>query len=802
GHVMKVGYSPFSWGQISQLPQIYAGFDIPVIMFYRGINSLDSPKAEFIWEGADGTHALCSRFSTMPRYNFYFYIYRPVVHNEQPADIKSHWQRGGKPFHFANPAFIDEDYSLTKTPDHYYIENLKPAVERIIKDQLNDFTTRHIFWAEGHDTSGPNPITTKIIRDINQFIKDGVAIHSNLEDYAEALQKECQRNDLSLVTGERRSAQYDHRSGNLYGYTTSARMYLKQMNFESEKWLQYYAEPLNSIAGILGLDVSDKSLDLAWELLLQNSAHDSIGGCSLDEVHEDMVARNKQCNEISRSIIERACQYICREINLEHQLNLIVLNPLIFKRNEIIEAFIDIPKEVDLGHISISDSGQNLQLQVLNRSNKEPILESLTNRPLYYSMIRYHVLIDVNDIPACGFKTLHVHPVPQKSGSKQPINKTAQNSVLENEYLHISINSNGTLDITDKNTGKEFKNLGYFLDEGEAGHAWVHTSIGPTITTEDSRSSIRIIEDNALRKIVRVSNTIQIPKNLTERRKKRPQTCPLSFTVDVVLNQHSHYVQLRIDIENNSESHRLRIMFPMGIDAKYSYGEGQFDVVRRRIDRPNTSDWIEQPMYDYPMHHFVDLNNGKYGMALLVEGLKEYEVLNDNKQTLALTLLRSFEYRIPVASLQDFSHQKGSQCLGRHQYHIALCPHKKDWNDGSVFSQAFKFNYMPLSVQMGSGPGRLPSELSFLKLDSDQLVFSSFKVSEDHSGFILRIYNPTNIPAIGNIISHFEISDCMLTDLAENYVCKAPIINTNLIQLKIGPKKIVTIYLKFNNPPL
>lgn len=72
----------------SQLPQIYKNFGVDVIMFYRGVNSIDSPNAEFVWEGADGTKSLTSRFSTMPRYNFYFYIYRPVIDNEGFADVE------------------------------------------------------------------------------------------------------------------------------------------------------------------------------------------------------------------------------------------------------------------------------------------------------------------------------------------------------------------------------------------------------------------------------------------------------------------------------------------------------------------------------------------------------------------------------------------------------------------------------------------------------------------------------------------------------------------------------------------
>jgi len=38
GGVMKVGYSPFSYGQASQMPQIYQGFGIDTILFYHGIS--------------------------------------------------------------------------------------------------------------------------------------------------------------------------------------------------------------------------------------------------------------------------------------------------------------------------------------------------------------------------------------------------------------------------------------------------------------------------------------------------------------------------------------------------------------------------------------------------------------------------------------------------------------------------------------------------------------------------------------------------------------------------------------------
>ena len=231
GRVSKIGYSPFSWGQISQLPQIYNEFKIELIMFYRGINSLDSKKAEFIWEGADGTRLISSRFSTMPRYNFYFYIYRKVMFDQDFADVEHKWSNGDLLFHPADKELCEEDYSIAKNKNEYHSINIKNSVERIIKDQVNDFTTPHVIWMEGHDSSGPNITTVKLIEDIKRKFPNLNVVHSTLEDYAAAIKKTADEKKLKLVKGERRSAQFDRRSGNLYGYTTSARMYLKQKNF-------------------------------------------------------------------------------------------------------------------------------------------------------------------------------------------------------------------------------------------------------------------------------------------------------------------------------------------------------------------------------------------------------------------------------------------------------------------------------------------------------------------------------------------------------------------------------------------
>jgi len=737
GKVSKIGYSPFSWGQISQLPQIYSEFGIDVIMFYRGINSLDSPKAEFLWKGADGSIALASRFSTMPRYNFYFYIYRPVIHNEQIADVEYKWSWGGVTFHFADKDLKDEDFYIIKPNDGYYKENIIPSVNAIIEKQANDFTTPHVIWMEGHDSSGPNTKTTRIIADIKELMPEIDVRHSTLEEYAKLLKESADYNSLKIVEGERRSSQYDHRSGNLYGYTTSARMYLKQKNFDAERWAQFYAEPFNVLSGIFGRDINDKYLDIAWRLIVENSAHDSIGGCSLDEIHEDMMNRYKRAIEISKGVYERALKYLVLNIDSksypDKSIHLAVVNPTNYERTEVCEIYIDVSTELDQDSIELIDeNGEKAQVEIINKEYKEPILEQMIDRPMYFKMNRYKILALIEKAKSFGLKTYYVKQIVEqnkKNAEKKLVKKIKNNFVLENDYLKVKINQNGTFDVYHKETKANYKNIGYFYDEGDAGHAWVFKKEEPVFDTLNSKPTIEILTNNSLKAEILIKNVLKIPKNIKERssKSKKKDLSNIEIVLIARLTKTSKYLEFEVDINNTAEDHRLRMMFPTNLKAEYSYGEGQFDVVKRGIKRIDSKDWVEQPMYDYPMHHFVDLSDGKKGAAILVDGLKEYEAIDHQQRTLAITMFRAFKYVIVPSSVQDFSHKKGSQCLGWNKYRLAFYPHKGDYQEGNVYEEALKFNLPLRFVQIGKTEGTLPRNFSFFEIEPKEIIFSCFK---------------------------------------------------------------------------
>src|SRR5262249_17465468 len=71
-----------------------------------------------------------------------------------------------------------------------------------------------------------------------------------------------------------------------------------------------WAEPWAALGATLGLADERPALRAAWRALLENQAHDSIGGCSQDRVHDQMVARYDAADELARETPTRTLERI------------------------------------------------------------------------------------------------------------------------------------------------------------------------------------------------------------------------------------------------------------------------------------------------------------------------------------------------------------------------------------------------------------------------------------------------------------------------------------------------------------
>ncbi len=757
GKVSKTGYAPFGWGQISQMPQIYAGFGIDMTSFYRGVNADMAPKAEFLWEGADGTRMLASRLGMRPRYNVWYIVQRPVYWGQTDENNRvMSWKRGNGPFRFVDASRCEQDYQYTHPVFAYAAEEVPARARQAVAEQDADWSTPHRFWSAGHDSSCPDIREPRMIEDCERALGGKARVfHSTVAAWEDGVKASVRRDDLAVLKGEMREPSTRKGMSGLLGWITSSRADIKQDNFRTECELTRHAEPLAVFASLLGAPYPRRFVDAAYNFLLQNHGHDSIAGCGRDIVSEDVRYRSRQAREIAGCVMERAGMDIAGDIDLSgwsaEDMAIVAFNPAPFARTEVVELVVEIPAEWSgSGFDLLDDRGERAAIQLCATTRPcNSVVQSPNDVANTFPSTRYRVRAELRDVPGMGYRAFRA--VPAKAiGPAGPKGMATSPRSMENEHLKVAINANGTLDVTDKRDGSACAGLGYFRDTGETGNPWEHTppESDSLFTTLGERAAVTLLRDGPLETafLVRIDWALPAGRAADEKtRADQLRAYPIRTTV--TLRRGQPWVEIVTEIDNTVEDHYLQVSFPTGLAAPAVMAQGQFDVVRRPVPRCVFPDAVEAPMTEQPMNSFIDASLGDRGFALLNEGLKAYEAHDDPERTLSLTLLRSYPLRICVTSdMLDYSRlDKGSQLPGRHVFRYAVMPHAGDWEEGGVWSAAERFTLALSAVQIGpTRYGKNPLSRSFLEFSRDGLAVSAVKQSESGRGWVVRVFNPSD----------------------------------------------------------
>ena len=99
-------------------------------------------------------------------------------------------------------------------------------------------------------------------------------------------------------------------------------MPLKLRNRAVETLLTAWAEPWAAFGRVFGLpDESTRARRGVAHAALQNQAHDSIGGCSVDPVHERMAARYDDAEGLGRATVHRVLERLAgRDPRTQHAM--------------------------------------------------------------------------------------------------------------------------------------------------------------------------------------------------------------------------------------------------------------------------------------------------------------------------------------------------------------------------------------------------------------------------------------------------------------------------------------------------
>ena len=391
---------------------------------------------------------------------------------------------------------------------------------------------------------------------------------------------------------------------------------------------------------------------------------------------------------------------------------------------------------------------------------------------------------------------------------------------MENQYLRVRMNENGSIDVWDKVNKSEYRGLSITADGADAGDEYNYSfpENDIIITNENIKAEIEVVEKSFLKAVVKISQILKLPESLTDDRKNRSKKLrDFPIISWISLEAKSPIINFRTVVKNTVKDHRLRVLFPTGIDTKYSFAGTQFDFTKHEIT-PKTFDDSDipedvkriiigaresEPITTFPQYYFVDINDRKRGITVLNKGLPEYEILPDNS-TIALTLFRAVGWlargdlltRIGDAGPIIFT--PDAQCLRQMTFEYALYFHQGDCCQGRVYQLAEEFNVNLKIIKTGQYKGRLKDTNGFLSLKSknDTLQVTAIKRAQDDEEVILRLFNPSAREVEGEVFVNYNLDKIYYVNLKEEVIEEIRDREKNKFRLKVKPKDIVTLKLE------
>jgi len=776
GPVMKVGYIPDPFGQIAHMPAILRGFGIEYATMWRGADdSLNT--TEFFWRAPDGSEVL-------------------TVHKPRGYGVAATLP--------ANPRALIGRIKAIR-------EDLEPLA-----------TTPYLLVMNGSDHLPPQPELSSMLRTANEQLGDAFALHSSLPELFERIRAHIGERTAEWPRheGEFRSGQRAH----LLPGVLSARMWIKQQNQACEDLLAHWAEPYSVWASILKREVgpewreplppttahmpfptSEESItaliDRAWRHLLENQPHDSICGCSVDPVHEEMRQRYEWVLEIGEELVRQALRTI-GALGPDDPLGTItVFNPTPQPATGLVSTLVpwnDARPVVgviapDGASIPVTKAGETQNFQIPDGA------------PPGFERARAEIAFVADDVPGYGYKTYRL----EVGAVTDDVAGPAATHAIENEYLVVEVDpSDGTLTVHDRRTGRAYRGLNRFIDGGDRGDEYNYCP------PEHDRAVDRPAEPPRIHAVVVagarsliVESTYRLPAGLAgDRGSRSDATCDERVVSTVKLTDGVARVDITTVVFNAAEDHRLRAHFPSGLRTSVSKADQHFGVIARPIALPawDPQTWMETPMGTYPQKAFVSVDDGTHGLTIGNRGLPEYEAIDGpDGAEIALTLLRCVGW----LSRSDIHTRRGgagpqlrtpgAQMHGRHMFEYSIIPHAGDWESGAADVLAVQ-GLRPLRARWNRhGLGHLPSSGALVKVSSPAFHVSAIKRAEDGDGVILRVYNATPHEAETSVDIPSLSGDVSMVNLNEEHIADVPRLPDG-VRLSARPNEIIT--LRFRQP--
>jgi len=804
GGVSKIGYVPDGFGHIAQLPQILRGFGIDSAFFWRGLGEEgESLGTEFIWKAPDG-----SKVTT---------IWMPLgYHNLSNL---------GYPIHWGDTSQMEFDPELALEQIQKAIAELKPRTN-----------TRSILLMNGIDHEEAEPRLPEILSLARNHLEPDTFTQGTLEEYLTRVRK--MNAELPEHQGEFRWGKYSEVLQGVY----ATRIHLKQVNHRVETLFERYAEPLLALAWWAKAEIPEGTQDLlwtGWRWLLRNHPHDDIYGSGIDKVHEEMLYRFDQAEQIGQILVRDSLRQLARQIDFTRHpgMPVLVFNPLGWDRNEITEGDLDFDcDDPTADHFRIVDrNGDTAPHQVLS---DQPVFWMETLKPNRKRRVK--VAFKAN-VPGCGYAAYTVQPGQIEPGNElgdhpDPLMIHRQGlwviqpNGAENKFISIKIDPDGGVDLTDKVTGASYVGLGHYEDIADAGDEYSFCPLinGQTISTKGKAAEISLTAAGINQVTFEIRRRWIIPAGLSEDRSQRSkETRILSLLSRITMYRDHPVLFFESEVENQACDHKLSVVFPTSINPETVFVDQPFMVMERPIDLPVSTGWVEDPTPLMHQRAFTDLCQNGQGLAIFNRGLPAVEVTREeNGVKMSLVLLRCVGWlsrddlwtrRVAAGPLVP---TPGAQCPGGYRFEYAIFPHSGDWQ--SVYPWAYGYSTPltftradtheglelkemnitrddPSQVRRIPWPrgGPMPDSAGIIAVEPSQLVLSSLHRGKDGKSLVVRYYNISGESVAGRLESPKPLHEAWICNLNEDCLEQIPLQDGHLLHFNTGGHQVISILLRY-----
>ncbi|MCG4025242.1 glycoside hydrolase family 38 C-terminal domain-containing protein, partial [Escherichia coli] len=669
----------------------------------------------------------------------------------------------------------------------YAIGKYLPADENGLRKRLDSYfdvlekasVTKEILLPNGHDQMPLQQNIFEVMEKLREIYPQRKFVMSRFEEVFEQI--EAQRESLAILKGEFIDGKYMR----VHRTIGSTRMDIKIAHARIENKIVNLLEPLATLAWTLGFDYHHGLLEKMWKEILKNHAHDSIGCCCSDKVHREIVARFELAEDMADNLIRFYMRKIADNMPQSDADKLVLFNLMPWPREEVINTTVRLrgsqfnlrdgrgqPVPYFIRHAREIDPGL-IDRQIVHYGNYDPFMEF----DIQISQI----------VPSMGYRTLYIE-ANQPGNVVTPKSKTE--GILENAFWQIALNEDGSLRLVDKDSGVRYDRVFQIEEGSDDGDEYDYSPAKEewAITSANAKPQYDIIHEAwQSRAIIRYE--IAVPRNLSERRAKQ---CSGRVGVETVitLSHNSRRIDADINLDNQADDHRIRVLIPTPFNTDVVLADTQFGSLTRPVKDCamnvwQQEGWKEAPVPVWNMLNYAVLQEGRNGIAVFSEGLREFEVIGEENKTFAITLLRG----VGLLGKEDLLLRPGrpsgikmpvsdSQLRGSFSCRLSLFSYIGTPVTAGVAQQARAwltpvqcYNKIPWdAMKLNKAKFNVPESYSLLKMPPVGCLISALKKAEDRQELILRLFNPAELTSCDATVAFSrKVMTCTETMMNERF---------------------------------